>query len=785
MGNFSKIIYIFFISSILFLSACSTTRHLEEGERLLVKNSLEVNEIDTIADDRNLQSQILDLAVQEPNTKFLIFPFRLWLYNAFYDTTKGINRLLRDRLGDAPVIFDSIQAARSTDIMQRFLFNKGYFNADVSYETDSAGDQKVEVTYIVNKRGLDYIQDVHYEIDNDRMLRLVYIDDPVIEKGSPYDVDQLLAERQRITKNFQNYGYFNFNRQYVYYEVDTLNAADSVDIFIYIEPPADDTMHHVYYINNIYIYPDYNRLDTIPYGAEDTVNINEFYIIAKNLKYKPKALLQSVFFAKDDLYKLDDHQLTINRLTDLGVFRFVNIRFREFEENGIKKLDVIIELLPSPKQNFTFDLEAYYATLAGIQTGVSYANKNLFRYADLFTLNVSGGIENDFSTQEINIFDFSSEANIYFPKFMVPFDIGKINRSFNPKTRISGSYKYFKRVEYFTMQNIALSYGFDWKEFAPKRHVLTIPLLNYVQITDTTALFNEKLNSSPFLRKSFENQFILGASYSFIYNNQELTDSDRARFFRFNIETSGNLLTGINTLIGGNRIDGDYALLGQRYAQYVRPDGELRLYRYLSPGATLAGRLFAGVGFAYGNSDEMPYIKKYVIGGANSIRAFRIRSLGPGRFIDTVNLNQGRFFIDQVGDMKLEGNIEYRFDITTIFEGAVFLDAGNVWNLKENTNTTSQTETAFEFNDFWTELAVGTGFGARLDFSFFIIRFDLGIPIIDPGLRPVRNSDGNLIYDGSTFILDKAFDRDFKRNIYNERFGRTFFNLNLAIGYPF
>ena len=776
MRFFTTNIYIFLLFALLFLSACSTTKRLNENQYLLRGNSIEVEAIDSIKDNRALQSATLNLALQEPNSRiFGLFPLRLWIYNLTYDTTKGINKFIRPRAGEPPVVYDSTMAVRSTDIMENFLFNKGYFNAEVTFDTEKKG-KRAYVTYSVKKKGLSYVHEVIYDIQDERMHRLVYLNDPQIVVNDPYDVDDLLAERNRITKNFRNHGYYKFNKQYIYYEVDTLDNPDSVDIYVKIEPPEGDSVHHIYYINNIYLYPDYNREDSTQYTSDDTLRIDEYRIIGKHLRYNPKALLDAVFFAKGDQYKLDDHELTINRLTDLGVFRFVNIQFNEFVEEGVHKLDVAIFLLPSEKQSFNFTLEGYTnSDLLGAEAGVSYSNKNLFKYTDLFVLNLSGGVESKLTTSELNIIDFNADVNFYFPKFLLPMDIGKINRSFNPKTSISLSYNYFQRLEYFTLQNIAFSYGFDWKEFAPKRHIITFPMLNFVQVTNTTPAFEEKLGQSPILRKSFENQYILGGAYSFIYNNQGLTREDHAKYFRFNFESSGNILYLFNSVLGGSGSDSVFTIAGIPFSQYIKPDVEFRFYKYLSNASSVATRAFVGVGIPWGNSTVLPYIKQYVIGGANSIRAFRVRSVGPGGYSDPDTLQ--RFFIDQVGDIKLEGNIEYRFDISSIFEGALFLDAGNVWLLNEEP---TKPRGNFDFTTFYRQLAVGTGFGLRLDFSFFILRLDLGIPVIDPGVSAIEGTP----LDGNTFVLPHFFDSEYKE-AYNKYFDRSFLNFNLAINYPF
>lgn len=776
MHNDNKISHYLLILGLIFLGSCSITRHLEEGQSLLVKNTFDIITIDSIADKRDLKDEIADLAIQEPNEKMLgIWRIRLRIHNATRDTTRKFNRWLNKRGGEPPVILDQSMADQSVSNMQDYLLNKGYYNAEVSYSHE-VKNKKSKLTYHVKMNGLTRVNAIHYEIADEQIKRLVLADLPnsPLKAGKPYDVEDILEERRNITLSLLNRGYYKFNKQYIQFEVDTLNAKNKVDLYVKIDPPKNESAHHRYNIRDIIIYPDFDLADTLTSTSPDTIKINEYHFIGRQLAYNPKAIMNAIFFRKGDLYSRERHQITVSRLTELGVFRFVNIQFREVKDaDSQHQLDVVIRLLPSKKQELTFNFDVTTSSdyFLGSEIGVGYNNKNLFGQTDLFSVNANGGLELIPDTTvtgiALNTIDLNASASFYFPGFVVPFKLGRVSKWYNPKTHFTASYNYLRRLDLYTLNSTSFSYGFDWQQKNRKRHLLDPLVINFVKLADTSSLFNHTLEENPSLQKSFANQLIIGSNYTLIYSGKENTRKKHSWFVKTNIDVAGNLLYAGYSIFDKSN-DGDaYKLLNRPFFQYVKPDAEVRYYLKTGKRTAMVYRLFGGIGIPWGNAEVLPYIKQYAIGGSNSIRAFRIRQLGPGAYKPEDQGISGRL-ADQTGDIKLETNIEYRFDLTSIFKGAIFIDAGNIWLLSD----TTRPEGVFKGSEFYKQIAIGTGVGLRLDFSFFVLRMDLGIPIRDPAYEK-HNGWRFSQFSGSNF---KPFDRNWRKENLS---------LNLAVGYPF
>lgn len=777
MRNDNKILSILFISLIIFLTSCSITRHLDEGQALLVKNKIAVESIDSIADNRSLTGDLYDLAIQEPNDKMLgIFRFRLRVHNMTRDTTKRFNRWLNKKGGEPPVIFDEELAAKSAENMKDYLISKGYFDAVVSY-TARLKNKKSYINYSIKKNYLTRVNSVQYDLDDEQVKKIVTgnLAESPLKPGKPYDIEDLLDERKRITLVMLNQGYYKFNKQFIAIEVDTLNRQRKVDLYIKVDPPDDSQKHVQYHINELYIYPDYNRMDTNSSAKPDTITYNEYHLIGYDIRFNPKSIISAIFFKKGDLYSKDRHQMTATRLTELDVFRFVNIQFREKQgNNGKRLLDVIIRLLPAKKQslNFNWDVTTSSDYFLGSELGVSYKNKNLFKYSDLFSANVNAGVEAVPDTTvtglTLNTIDFNASASFFFPKFIVPFKLGPVNKSYNPKTHFTANYNYFRRLNLYTLNSTSLSYGFDWKQNKKVRHLLDPIVINFVKLADTTSLFNETLEKNPLLKKSFANQLIIGSNYTYVYTGQSKSRKRHFWFFKGNLDIAGNLLYAGYSLFDKTETGESFKLLNRPFFQYIKPDAEVRYYLNTGKKSSMVFRLFGGIGIPWGNSDVLPYIKQYTIGGSNSIRAFRIRQLGPGAYKPDDDGSTTGSFTDRTGDIKLETNIEYRFDLTSMFKGALFIDAGNIWLLGDSTRP----EGVFKASEFYKQIAIGTGIGLRLDFSLFVMRVDLGIPLRDPS------------YDAhSGWRFDQFFGPAFKP--FEKEWRKENLRLNLAIGYPF
>jgi len=601
---------------------------------------------------------------------------------------------------------------------------------------------------------------------------LVNIDECLLKAEAPYDIDLLQLERERIVKLLKNVGYYYFNKEYVSFELDSNKKDQTIDIEIKLHQLPDQQAYQYFTINNVYIYPDYTT--EFKEATEiDTLLINNYFFVTTALKYNPKVLLDAVFISAGDLYSKEKHDRTHYRLLDIGVFKFVNIRFTNLDRADESLLDCHIYLTPKKKNEISVETELNTNTRTtsdyplGTTINLSYKTRNLFRNADLTTINLQGGVEMQFGDSLLfNTVDITPQINFYFPKLLTPIRFQNLSKKFNPKTRISMGYNFLKREgeESYAINMINVSYGFEWKEFTFKRHILSPTVISLVNLNEnaTSERFFERLEKEPLLKSRFEEQLIIGSSYSFLFNNQRL---DRLRdyiYFRGNIESAGLLVALSQTLVNipaSPTDDESLDLIGINYSQYVRTDIDFRYYQVFSKNRVLIYRFASGIGFPVGNSKSLPYIKQFYIGGANSVRSWRIRTLGPGSFDNTSE----DVFVDQTADMRLESNLEFRFGVFGLLKGALFVDGGNMWTLKEDTLRPG----AKIKEDFLSEFAIGTGVGVRLDFTYFIVRFDVAVPIRDPALPA-----------GDRWLID-----DINLSSASWRNNNIFYNL--AIGYPF
>jgi Outer membrane protein/protective antigen OMA87 len=476
-----------------------------------------------------------------------------------------------------------------------------------------------------------------------------------------------------------------------------------------------------------------------------------------------------VFFKKGEPYRREDHDLTLNRLMNLGVFKFVNVRFEETDSAGVPHLDAHIYLTPQLMKTIRFELRGVSKSnnFVGPVFNSSYQNKNLFKGAELFKFSLETGFETSISSKQAgSSYQAGVRTELQLPQFIAPFRIENVSSRFVPKTRIALGFRMLDRLQYYQMISGDAEFGYTWKETLSTEHVLNPFAVTFALLTKRTDKFNELLSTNPLLRKSFEEQFSIGPNYSFTYNDQLDQSEKNHLYFKGSADFSGNILYAAQSLLTGVKgtPDNPHRILGTVYSQYSKFDIDVRHYSNSTGQTTmLASRFIAGAGFAYGNSSTLPYVKQFYIAGSNSIRAFDARSLGPGTYKIPDSLAT-RLFNDQAGDIKLEANLDFRFPIVSIVHGAVFLDAGNIWLVHEDP---ARPGSRFSSGTFLDEIAVGTGFGIRFDLSFFVIRFDLAWPLRIPSLTA-----------GERWVLDriKFGDSGWRKNNLV---------LNIAIGYPF
>lgn len=756
----------FFTLLLLFVMSCSNTKYLPEGELLYVGGDVKIEDKEASRKERKvLRSQLEGMLRPKPNSNIFGLRPKLYIYNIAGEPkkAKGLRYWLRTKVGEPPVLFSQVDLDYNADVLRNYSDNKGYFKARVS--ADSTSRRKRAKAHYTVTTGKQYrIKSVTFPQDTTQIDTAVAItkDQTLLQVGRPFDLDIIKAERARIDGRLKEKGYYYFNDEFLIVQVDSTAGTHEVDLFVKVKPETPNNARTVYKINDIFVYPSFviNR-DTMNLRLEDIENYKDLTIIDKRKKFKPKVFDRAMFFSKGDLYNRTDHNLSLNRLVNLGTFKFVKNSFRVTDSVN-NMLDTYYYLTPLPRKSIRVEVlgKTNSANYAGTELNVNWSNRNTFRAAELLTISAFGGLEVQVSGQNkgFNVYRIGSEASLVWPRFISPFK-HQFSSAFVPRTKATVGYEFQFREQLYTLSSAKGSFGYLWKENIRKEHQLNILEVNYVRPTDVSALYREEIRQNPSLEKVIERQLIFGPTYSYTYTNTTETAKKHTFFYKGTLDLAG---TAAGLLSGANIRKGDsIKLFGVPFSQYVKMENDFRHYLKLGTDSQLASRIIVGTGYGYGNSTELPFIKQFFIGGTNSIRAFRARSIGPGSFNEQSNANA--FLPDQSGDFKLELNTEYRAKLFSVVHGAVFVDAGNIWLANRD-----ELKPGGEISkDFYKELAVGTGVGLRFDLSFLVLRTDLAFPIRKPYLP-----------EGNRWVLDQV-------NFGSSGWRKENLVFNLAIGYPF
>jgi outer membrane protein assembly factor BamA len=747
-----------------FAIGCSNTAYLAQGEKLYTGADVNIEEREPIPDKGNLGNQLDLLVKPKPNGKLLgLFHFKLWLYNIGF---------FKETLGEPPVLLQSVSPDRVAARMRTLLGNKGYFWTDVHY-TVREEEHTADIQYNIAIQSPYRLNGIAVKGGDATLVEAIRstMGETILVTGDQYDLDKLKQERDRIDAALKEKGYFYFSPDFIVFQADSTAGNRTVDLSLQVKKDIPVEAARVYTIGDIYIYSGYSlNRDSVTILAGDTVSVGGCYYINLDKKFRPNVIVRSIFFKKGAVYSRNNHDLTLNRLMNLGVFKFLNIRFVDADSAGIPRLEPHIYLTPLPTKSIRFELQGVTKSnnLAGPVFNTSFRNRNLFGGAELFTLSFEVGLETPIGSGQSggNSYQIGTRGELDLPKFLTPFRLENVSSLFVPKTRIVLGLSLLNRLQYYQLFSVDASFGYNWKESISKEHNFSPLSITLAHLTNATQKFNDLLRTNSLLRKSFEEQFIIGQNYSYTYNDQLEKGHKNHLYFKGSIDLSGNLLQLVQSLFIKHKATPDtpYQLFGTTYSQYYKFDIDLRdYYNTIDQTASIASRLIAGIGVAYGNSATLPYVKQFYAGGSYSVRAFVARGLGPGSYKipDSV---AAKSFIDQVGDIKLEANTEYRFPIVSILKGALFVDAGNIWMLREDPGRPGG---KFSGKTFLDEVAVGTGFGLRLDLSFFILRFDLAFPLRVPSLP-----------NNERWVIKKI---DFG----NPSWRKNNLVLNIAIGYPY
>lgn len=742
---------------ILVLQACSVKKYIPENEKLYTGGKIEIQS-DSVIDRKKELKNVLEEALHpKPNKKILGMRPGLYFYYQMQKEKPGfINRFLYKKLGEKPVYLSDVHPFDVEEILINRLENRGFFYSNATHEfhekeKEASISYKIQVptpyrmeNYLVDSMPAPIQNEIRKSVAESRMT-----------SGLRFDLANMKMERERIDRDLKKSGYYNFNPNFLIFEADT-NQYDKkkFDLFLRLKEEVPSKSIVPYRISKIRIYTNFDGENSDSTGA---VRFNEKDYINSDNFFKIKYLDPFVVLREGQYYSPEDSRNTARRISTIGTYKFVNIQYKEIDSaltDSLGFLEADIFLSPLNKRAVRAELQAVTKSnnFSGPALGLTYTNRNLFNGGE--TLNTTAKFGYEFQAGGSgrggrNSLELGLKNQLIFPRVLFPI---KINTDFFkydiPKTKIGAEVNYLSRTKMYALLSTTAEFGYVWQANRYVTHEITPISINYTRRVRTSREFDSILDRNPFLKRSFEQQFITGGQYSFTYNGMINTYKKHQFYFNGNIDIAGNSLS----LIGKKEENGLKTVFDTEFAQYAKADIDFRYHWNFGKDQLLAARLFGGYGLPYGNSDVMPFVKQYFSGGPYSVRAFRIRGLGPGTYRDSENIHSN--YYDRSGNIRLEANIEYRFPIWSFLKGAVFADAGNIWNSKGNEEYDFQDKFT---SNFINELGMGAGVGLRVDVQGFVIRFDFATPFHDPS-------------------KDKAEQ-------YKLRLKETIFNF--GIGYPF
>ena len=740
-GKRLHIILILFVAIVM--SSCNINRFVPEGKYLVKKNSIVIEEKKTKISKSGLSSYI----TLKPYKDAFQTNIPTWIY---YKSERKPNSkvwaLINKNFGKAPVYYDVKDANNSATQMMRYLDNVGYFNSKVKH-TVKTKRKRARITYHVYPTQPYLVNKFNYVIDDTLIERYIMRDSAKFEpkKGDIYNAYSLDDQREIITDRMKNSGYFFFNRDDIFFEVDSNFMNHSMEITMRLKD--NKLSSKKYYIRDISIYPNFSVLrmgekptDSIQLlveaGMRKRKNIWDFYYFGKP-DVTPQTFKQSIHIIEGLPYNLRSITSTYKSLGNFKLFRNINIEFDTVSgpQDSLNLLDCRITMQQNDQHSFTVQAEGTKSEGdLGIKGSFSYSNKNIFHGAETFQLSLKGGLEaqqlvgteaTENGRNIFNTWEFGLTASVLFPRFLSPFSTHTFSRDYMPTTTVSMGIN--SQIRYYYSRYISTaSFSYDWKKNYRLGQTLSPFYLNSVKIANINPAFQAYLDAEASQRKKaqYTSHLLFGTRYSLTYNTQRINKTGSFFYVRTDFETSGNLLSLFNKtkLITENE-NGYHEIFGIRYAQYVRSSFDLRQHLDLGNDNWFVFRQFAGIGLPYGNSQDMPFERSFYGGGANGLRGWLYRTVGPGGYVPVSD------DIEKTGDLQLEFNAEYRFPLYNIVNGAFFVDAGNVWTYHPNE---SMPNAEFRFNNFYKQLAVDAGFGLRLDVSFLILRFDIAYAMRNP-----------------------------------------------------
>ncbi len=756
------------ISTILLvavMAGCSVEKYLPPGEKLYDGADIHIKKSDSVAASGGALKKQLKTATGPARNKSLLgAPYKVWWWYKIGEPKKqtGFKHWLRDKLGEPPVLASRVNPEKISENMQSLLENNGYFHSTVKGDTVNKG-YKTKAVYEVTVLPQYRIRQVQWVSDSSALLKELTKRQrrSFVKPGGYYNLADIEAERERLDQRLKTKGYYYFNPEYLMAYADSTIGNHQVDLYFNVKKTIPDNARYPYSINQVMIFPNYTLLEPPPDTSKAaTIEIDTLLIRDTVQKFKPELFKRMITFRPGSIYNSRNQNTTLNRLINLGTFKFVKNRFEASRDTSQHRLNVFYYLTPAKKKSIQAEIDAFSKEnrYLGSQVSVNWKNRNTFKGAELLTIKAYGGFEispTDTLTKNNN-YRIGGEASLSIPRFVVPFFRIKEKNLFPPRTRILLGYENFIKQSYYTKNIFRLQYEFIWKESSNKEHTFSPASITYLNASKVSDSFYKQALVNPSLLLSVYSEAILGSYYNYTYNTLNAY-ARKQWYFSGGIDLSGN----IAGLISGAKAPRQKTIFNTPFAQYVKADVDLRFKKILRNKMQWANRLVLGAGFPYNNSSILPFAKQYVIGGSSSLRGFPIRTMGPGTYKPTAA--DQTFFQIIGGDFKFLVNTELRIPIAGRLGSALFVDAGNIW-----TKDTVLFGKAGQFSkDWYKELAVSGGIGLRFDASVLLIRLDLGIPFRKPYLP-----------EGQRWVFNQ-FD------LGSSKWRGENLILNIAIGYPF
>lgn len=726
----------------MILASCSATRHVPEGKALLERVSI------TVEDSAGVPTkELYNYLRQTPNHKVLgMMRLQLGIYNmSGADTTKRLNRFIR-KIGQAPVVYDQQLTDQSARQLKLALINRGYNDVTVEVDTIRVKRRRMAVNYRL-KPGKPYvISNIAYEFEDPKMHTLVMRDSLRlgVTPGDLLNRDNLDAQRAMIAERLREQGYYAFTKDYITFTVDTLEGSKAVDLTMTLHTPAQG--HQSYRFRNVYVVTDFNPGDdatNMSFEARDTTTYKGIRILYGTDRYlTPKAIDNQLYIRPGEQYSTSAVDRTYEALNRLAILRYVNIinQSAGTADDGEELLDSYVLLSRNKKQGVTFELEGTNSEGdLGVGGGITYTNRNLAHRGEVLTTKLRGSYESLSGDLDglinHNYTEVAAEVGLTIPRFEAPFVSSSLKKRVRASTEFTATFMHQNRPEY-TRIVAGLGWKYKWSNRTnTTRRTFDLLDINLVNIPRSSADFiNHIAPHNPLLRYSYEDHFIMRMGYAWVHTNRTTTRGQTIKLaprintytMRMAVETAGNLLYAFSTICGQKRSQGAYKIFNTQYAQYVKGEFDYSLSHLFSSRTSLAFHVGSGVGVPYGNSSMIPFEKRFYAGGANGVRGWGVRTLGPGAYDSRNNVID---FINQCGDISLLVNLEFRAKLFWVFEGALFVDAGNIWTIR---NYPTQPRGVWRWNKFYKQIAGAYGIGLRMDFTYFLLRLDLGLKAHNP-----------------------------------------------------